>query len=202
MRGRLPAWARDMVADDLAVHPVVEIEWRTTRWERTSGWASTADPEGWPVIKIAAGTNRRDCRYILVHEIAHVLVGTGLPQAHPLVFWQFLLLFAEEYGFPMSYVVWRSASYAGVLRAAELLGHPRLAARGRVIRERPDWENDEGTSLYRVHMAGLITKPLKILNRAPHEAVQEAPGATPLSSSTTAMVKSDNDRDMDWRAML
>lgn len=166
----VPAWALTIADDALAIVPNVELGWLRTKYSRSCGWAGIAVHDGHPMISISAGSNRRDATWVLLHECAHVLTGEG----HSVRFWKLLHSMAPAYGIPIEYSVWRNASYAGSLRATEELGHPRLAARMRVVRERDEFKDAEDATLFRQDMRGIrIAVPILRGTLSPVQSAQE-----------------------------
>ena len=165
----VPKWAALIAEDVLAIVPLVELRWRRTKHQRSSGWASLAVEDNVPIISVSAGTSRRDAKWVLLHECAHVLLDEG----HSLRFWKLLHTLVPMYGIPIEYSVWRSG-HRNSLRAADQLGHPRLAARVHSIKLRDDSNVECDVRLFRSEMAGIKVTP--------RQASQEARFTLPMTN--------------------
>lgn len=106
VHGTPPKWAIDLAARAaraLSSAPPRELSWRRTRYTRSSGcyWKERAR------IHISAGTDRRDQRYIILHETAHhVLRQTGGDQSrsHGPEFWALCILLCRKFRVPGHYL--------------------------------------------------------------------------------------------------
>lgn len=106
VQGTPPKWAKELSARAsrlLSTAPPDEISWRWTRFTRSSGcyWKEKKR------IHISAGTDRRDQRYIVLHETAHHVLrqaGGDQSKAHGPDFWSVCLLLCRKYRIPAHYV--------------------------------------------------------------------------------------------------
>ena len=138
--GIVPRWARNLVRRVLMDYgseiPLMEIRWRTNKKRfQTTGTACTLVHSGVWVITITQGTDKQDCRWALLHELAHVLVG--LNDTHSREFHRFAFALYPNYGISAGYGIWREANSRFCLVAAEDLGYHRIAARIRYLTENP-----------------------------------------------------------------
>lgn len=91
--------------------PFTRTEWvlREGRTRYTSGKAHAEVG-----ITISAGTDRRDQRIVLLHELAHIVRTTDDPKAgHDKAFWRIAWGMFERYGVGPKYALWREAATRG-----------------------------------------------------------------------------------------
>lgn len=131
-----PKWATELMTQVLADAgyggPPVELRWRRGGRERvgfrpdggyiygkrtdnqSSGRAHYGTDDGKPHIVVTTGTDRRDQRLVLLHELAHILT----PKAHhgP-AFWDQAWSLYRRYGVPIRYAQKREYGYRKGARA-------------------------------------------------------------------------------------
>lgn len=133
--GIVPRWARNLVRRVLLDYgseiPLIEIRWRRNqnRFD-TTGTAGLGNDGVW-VICITRGSDDRDARWALLHELVHVLLGSD--ECHSQKFHKFAFRMYPEYGISPGYGIWRESSSRFALPAAEYLGYTRIAARIRYL---------------------------------------------------------------------
>jgi len=130
--GIVPRWARNLVRRVLKDYgseiPLMEIRWRTNKRRfHTTGTSCTLVHSGVWVVTITQGTDLQDCRWALLHELAHVLVG--LNDTHSRAFHRFAFAMYPQYDLSPGFSIWREANSRFAMPAAEDLGYYRIAAR-------------------------------------------------------------------------
>ena len=119
-----PQWAHDLVWEVLADEgrgvdaERVTLQWRRSRptaWrgrsKGTSGrcFGSLLTPDAPVRIVITAGTERKDQRLTLLHELAHALTAPEIH--HGSAFWILAFALFDRYGVPPRYALTRSIGY-------------------------------------------------------------------------------------------
>lgn len=105
---KLPAWAEDLAAEVTAKYggdkPPIAINWRRSRDNAKSTGRARFDR-----IVVTAGSERRDQRLVLLHELAHWIVG---PECwHDATFWDMAWKLYREYNVPSRYALDRESRY-------------------------------------------------------------------------------------------
>jgi hypothetical protein len=102
VQGEPPKWALELASRAsrvLSCAPPVEISWRETRYTRSSGcyWKERKR------IHVSAGTDRRDQRYVVLHEVAHHMLsqnGKDTGRSHGPDFWSACLILCRKFRVP------------------------------------------------------------------------------------------------------
>lgn len=104
----VPAWAQDLVAqvcDEAGRQPPRHVTW----WRRSDPWSSGHTSKGEGRIHVTAGTDERDQRLVVLHELAHWLSPPG--HHHSRHFWQLTwTLYGEHMGEALPFAVARECA--------------------------------------------------------------------------------------------
>lgn len=105
-----PKWAVDLLArvvEDYGQEPI-DLSWRRSKAHRTS--SGLAGGRGPRTIHVTAGTERRDQRLVLLHEIAHILTPK---EHHGPEFWRVAWELFDRYApnIPRRYILEREGDY-------------------------------------------------------------------------------------------
>lgn len=130
MRLGVPTWATSLVGAVCAEAGVQEPTY--FQWRHRPGPSSSGDT--WfgadTIIRIAAGTDDRDTRLVVVHELAHFVLGARRDQrgrgvGHDEIFWNLVFDLYARHGIDLRYAVEREAAdYPSSLRTAARRGLP------------------------------------------------------------------------------
>ena len=109
----IPKWVKDLVkqvALDEGRTDIPEIKWRKSKdltRECTSGVTyTTATPVK---IRIVAGSNKREQKWILLHELCHWLTPNG--EHHSIVFYDKAFELYRRYRIPMKWASLKEGAY-------------------------------------------------------------------------------------------
>lgn len=97
---RVPTWARRLINRVCRDHgvPIPDITWSRSRRHQTSSGRHIGPTLSKPGgrIHVTAGTSRKDAHYVVLHELAHHIVGNG--EKHSRVFYAMQFALVSEYG--------------------------------------------------------------------------------------------------------
>ena len=139
--GNAPAWAMRLITHTMCEADVddgdvplrhVYVEWEERPRYLHSDGLSYNDPRD--TIIIHAGGSHKDRVWVVLHECAHVIVGTG--HGHDKAFFRYAYPLYIKAGLTPAYFVWRDAFYVDALRVAEEMGWTRIAGRLWHMRDR------------------------------------------------------------------
>lgn len=129
-----PDWAMRLIRHTLADADVdasdapltkVTVQWHERPRFLHSDGLTYNQPED--VIVINAGGSHKDRVWVVLHECAHVIVGTG--HAHNKHFFRCAYPLYIKHGITPAYFVWRDAFYVDALHVAEEMGWTRITGR-------------------------------------------------------------------------
>lgn len=136
-----PAWAMRLIrhtmcdADvDFGGAPLerVTVQWHERpRYLHSDGMSYNTPND---VIVIHAGGSHKDRVWVVLHECAHVIVGTG--HGHNKHFFRYAYPLYLKAGITPAYFVWRDAYYIDALNVADEMGYTRITGRLRNMRDR------------------------------------------------------------------
>jgi hypothetical protein len=111
MAQKVPVWAfkltlRVCVECD---RPMPRMTWHKGTASYSSGrtWLSTNGER--PRVHLTAGTDTKDQRLVLLHELAHAMLPAS--EHHSDRFWKLAFLLYKRYGVPIRYATKREANY-------------------------------------------------------------------------------------------
>jgi len=138
--GNAPGWAMRLIRqtmadadvdDDAAPLTHVTVQWIERPRFLYSDGLSYNDPDD--TIIIHAGGSHKDHVWVVLHECAHVIVGTG--HQHSKTFFRYAYPLYLKHGLTPAFFVWRDAYHLDALAVAEEMGWTRIAGRLRNMRE-------------------------------------------------------------------
>lgn len=139
--GNGPAWAMRLIKhtvcdadvdDDDSPLTSVTVQWEDRPRFFHSDGLSYNNPQN--TIIIRAGGSHKDQVWVVLHECAHVIVGTG--HGHNKHFFRCAYPLYLKQGITPAYFVWRDAYYVDALRVAEEMGWTRITGRLWHMRDR------------------------------------------------------------------
>jgi hypothetical protein len=141
VEGNGPAWAMRLIRHTMAEADVDDggspLTHVTVHWEERPRFLHSdglSYNEPFDTIEIHAGGSHKDRVWVVLHECAHVIVGTG--HGHNKHFFRYAYPLYLKHGIQPAYFIWRDAYYIDALNVADEMGYTRITGRLRNMRER------------------------------------------------------------------